>query len=199
MNIQIVIFDGFDEMDALAPYEIWRMARELKPGIEVELVTLETPKEITAANGLRVRPETQLGTTRPTLVVVPGGGWLTRAPAGAWAETQRGKLPTKLAQLHQDGIIMTSVCTGAMLLSAAGLLKNRPATTNHGAIEDLRAAGTQIIPARVVDDGDVVTAGGITCGQDLTLWLVERFLSPQAANALERQLEYERRGTVWRK
>jgi transcriptional regulator GlxA family with amidase domain len=199
LNIQIVIFDGFDELDAIAPYEIWRMAKELKPGVEVELVTLESPKEITAANGLRVRPTGQLGAIRPTLVLVPGGGWLTRAPAGAWAEAQRGKLPARIAQMHQDGVIMTSVCTGAMLLSAAGLLKNRPTTTNHSAIEELRAAGAQIIPARVVDDGDVITAGGLTSGLDLALWLVERFLNPQIANTLEGRLEYERRGTVWRK
>ncbi|HWD94225.1 MAG TPA: DJ-1/PfpI family protein [Verrucomicrobiae bacterium] len=199
LNVQIVIFDGFDELDAIGPYEIWRMAKELKPGVEVQLVTLESPGEITAANGLRVRSEAQLGKTRPTLVVVPGGGWLTRAPTGAWAEAQRGLLPAKLAQLHRDGVILSSVCTGAMLLSAAGLLRNRPATTNHGAVEDLFAAETQVIRARVVDDGDIITAAGITSGLDLTLWLVERFLGAPTAHTLEGQLEYERRGTVWKK
>ena len=199
LNIQIIIFDGFDELDAIAPYEIWRMAKELKPQVEVQLVTLERPGEITAANGLHVRPDGQLGKTRPALVVVPGGGWLTRAPAGAWAEAQHGTLPAKLAQLHRDGVIMSSVCTGAMLLSAAGLLRNRPATTNHGALEELSAAETQVIRARVVDDGDVVTAAGLTSGLDLTLWLVERFLGAQTAHTLEGQLEYERRGTVWKK
>jgi len=198
LNVQIVIFDGFDEMDALAPYEIWRMAKELKPEIDVQLVTVEGPREVTAANGLRVHAEVQLAKTQPTLVVVPGGGWLTRAPAGAWAEAQRGILPTKLAQLHRDGVIKSSVCTGAMLLSAAGLLRNRPATTNHGALEELSAAEAKVIRARVVDDGDIITAGGITCGLDLTLWLVEKFLGAQAAHTLEEQLEYERRGTVWR-
>lgn len=199
LNVQIIIFDGFDEMDALAPYEIWRMAKELKPEVEVQLVTLESPGEITAANGLRVQAQAQLGKTKPTLVVVPGGGWLTRASAGAWAEAQRGTLPAKLAQLHRDGIILSSVCTGAMLLSKAGLLRNRPATTNHGAVEELYAAEAKVIRARVVDDGDIITAGGITCGLDLTLWLVERFLGTQTAHTLEEQLEYERRGTVWRK
>lgn len=197
VNVQIVIFDGFEELDAIGPYEVWRLATDLKAGLEVQLVTLEVRTEITAANGLRVRPDDRLGVKRPDLVIVPGGGWLNRAPAGAWAEAQHGLLPAKLAQLRRDGVIVSSVCTGAMLLAIAGLLKNRPATTNHAAINDLRAAGAQVISERVVDDGDVVTAGGITCGLDLSLWLVERFLGAQAAHTLEERLEYERRGTVW--
>lgn len=198
MNIQIVIFDGFEELDAIGPYEVWRLAADFKPDLDVQLVTLEVRSEITAANGLRVRPDARLGGKRPDIVIVPGGGWLNRAPAGTWVEVQHGVLPARLAQLHRDGVVMASVCTGAMLLALAGLLKNRPATTNRAAMDDLRTAGAQVISERVVDDGDIVTAGGITCGLDLGLWLVERFLGAQAARTLEEHLEYERRGTVWR-
>jgi transcriptional regulator GlxA family with amidase domain len=198
MNVQIVLFDGFDELDAIAPHEVWHMAWELKPELEVQLVTLDGAKEITAANGLRVRAEGKLGAERPDIIVVPGGGWIARSPAGAWAEAQRGVLPAQIAKLHADGVVAASVCTGAMLLASAGLLKNRPATTHHGALEELGAAGARVIRARVVDDGDVVTAGGITSGLDLSLWLVERFLGSQTAQTLEERLEYERRGTVWR-
>ena len=199
MNVQIVLFNGFDELDAIAPHEIWNMTRELKSDLDVQLVTLDGTKDVTASNGLRVQAQGQLGARRPDIVVVPGGGWMGRSPAGAWTEAQRGDLPTKLAQMHREGVIMTSVCTGAMLLASAGLLKNRPATTNHGALDELAAMGAQVIHARVVDDGDVITAGGITSGLDLTLWLVERFLSSESAHILEERLEYERRGTVWRR
>jgi transcriptional regulator GlxA family with amidase domain len=198
MNVQIVLFNGFDELDAIAPHEIWQMARELKPDLNVQLVTLDGAQDITAANGLRVQAQGQLGAKKPDLVVVPGGGWITRSPAGAWAEAQRGALPARLAQMHREGVIMASVCTGAMLLAAAGLLKNRPATTNQGALDALAATGAQVVRARVVDDGDVITAGGITSGLDLTLWLVERFISSESAHTLEGRLEYERRGTVWK-
>lgn len=138
MNIQIVIFDGFEELDAIGPYEVWRLATDLKSDLDVQLVTLEVRTEITAANGLRVHPDARLGAKRPDLVIVPGGGWLNRAPSGTWAEVQHGVLPAKLAQLHRDGVVMSSVCTGAMLLAIAGLLKNRPATTNRGAMDELR-------------------------------------------------------------
>jgi transcriptional regulator GlxA family with amidase domain len=198
MNVQIVLFNGFDELDAIAPHEIWHMAKDLKPEVEVQLVTPDGFKDITASNGLRVQAEGQLAAKRPDILVVPGGGWMGRSAAGAWAEAQRGALPAKIAQLHRDGVVIASVCTGAMLLAAAGLLKNRPATTNRGALDDLAAAGAQVVGARVVDDGDIVTAGGITCGLDLTLWLVERFLGSQTAHTLEERLEYERRGTVWK-
>jgi len=199
MNVQIVIFDGFDELDAIAPHEVWHMAKDVKPELDVKLVTLDGAKEIRASNGLRVQSENSLGAKRPDILVVPGGGWIARSAAGAWAEVQRGALPAKIAELNREGVVMASVCTGAMLLSAAGLLKNRPATTNRGALDDLAAEGAQVIRARVVDDGDVITAGGITSGLDLTLWLVERFLGSQTAHLLEERLEYERRGTVWRK
>jgi transcriptional regulator GlxA family with amidase domain len=199
MNVQIVIFNGFDELDAIAPHEVWHMARDLKPELAVQLVTLDGTKEIRASNGLRVQAQGTLAATRPDVLVVPGGGWITRSPEGAWAEAQRSALPAKIAELHREGVIMSSVCTGAMLLSAAGLLKNRRATTNRGALDELAAAGAQVIRARVVDDGDVITAGGITSGLDLTLWLVERFLGSETAHILEERLEYERRGTVWRK
>ncbi len=199
MNVQIVIFNGFDELDAIGPHEIWHMAKDLKPDVEIQLVTADGSKEITASNGLRVQVEGQLAATRPDILVVPGGGWMGRSPAGAWAEAQRGALPAKIAQLHREGVIMASVCTGAMLLSAAGLLKNRPATTNRGALDELAAAGAQVVRARVVDDDDIITAGGITSGLDLSLWMVERFLSPKIAHTLEERLEYERRGTVWKR
>jgi transcriptional regulator GlxA family with amidase domain len=199
LKVQIVIFDGFDELDGIAPYEIWSMAKDLRPEVDVQLVTLEPVKEVTASHGSCLLPQGQLGIQRPNIVVVPGGGWLARSPTGAWTEARRGALPARLAQLHGDGVVMTSVCTGAMLLSAAGLLKGRPATTNRNALEELRAAGVEAIAARVVDDGDVVTAGGVTSGLDLTLWLVERFLGADVAHTLEERLEYERRGTVWRR
>jgi transcriptional regulator GlxA family with amidase domain len=85
-----------------------------------------------------------------------------------------------------------------MILAAAGLTDGRPATTHHAAIEDLRATGARIVDARVVDDGDLLTAGGVTSGLDLALWLVEREAGPALAQRVAEDLEHERRGDVWR-
>ena len=101
--------------------------------------------------------------------------------------------------MHRSGTTIAAVCTGTMLVAEAGLLKGRPAITHHAAIADLRAVGAEVLKARVVDDGDVITAGGVTSGLDLTLWLLERFFDPQTAHEVEKELEYERRGVVWRR
>jgi transcriptional regulator GlxA family with amidase domain len=89
------------------------------------------------------------------------------------------------------------VCTGAMILAAAGLLEGRYATTNRNAFEELRPYVLDVLDERVVDHGDRVTAGGLTAGLDLGIHLVERTLG--AARAIERakEIEYQRQGRTW--
>ncbi len=200
MRFQVLLYDGFDELDAIAPFEVLRIAAG-SAGWQVDLVTRDGAEEVSAARGLKVRTGgVRLAeANRPDVLVVPGGGWVDRAPQGARAEALCGELPAVLAELHRTGTVLAAVCTGGMLLATAGLLRGRPAVTHHGALDDLRAAGAEVVRARVVDDGDVVTAGGITSGLDLALWLVERFAGPAAAHAVEERLEYERRGVVWRR
>ena len=199
-KIQILLFNGFDELDALAPFEVLRTATEIGADIQTELVTLDEPTEITADHGLRVQPDAKLELERKLdVLLVPGGGWFGNAPQGAKAEVERNAIPEAILQFHQKGTTIASVCTGGMLVAATGLLANRPAITHHLAIEDLRAAGAEIVKARVVDDGDVITAGGVTSGLDLALWLLERYINSEIAHKVETILEYERRGTVWRR
>jgi transcriptional regulator GlxA family with amidase domain len=88
------------------------------------------------------------------------------------------------------------VCTGAGILAAAGVLEGRRATTHHAARRDLEESGVEIVEARVVDDGDVLTAGGVTAGIDLALWLVEREWGQKLADSVARLMEYKRRGPV---
>jgi transcriptional regulator GlxA family with amidase domain len=198
MRFQILIFDGFDELDAIAPFEILHNASLLKTGATVELVVADEVKEIVAAHGLRVHPAGRLNLQQPPdVLIVPGGGWIGNAPKGARAEVARGVIPAAVKSLHQSGTIITAVCTGAMLLAASGILQGRPAITHHGAIQDLQAAGVQVVQARVVDSGDIVTAGGVTSGLDLALWLVERFYGSKIAHEIGVEIEYERRGIVW--
>ncbi|WP_280509086.1 DJ-1/PfpI family protein, partial [Nocardia cyriacigeorgica] len=118
-------------------------------------------------------------------------------PPGVPTEISRGHLPRLLAAARRDGLTMASVCVGAMLLSAAGLTRGRPCTTHHRLAGQLEREGGLITRARVVDDGDLVTTGGVTSGLDLALWLVQRELGSATALAVEEVMEYERRGTVW--
>jgi transcriptional regulator GlxA family with amidase domain len=199
MRVQIVMFDGFEELDALAPFEVFASARRLGADIDPLLVTTGEARMMVARHGTPVEVAGAWSPGDADVVVVPGGGYGERAPRGAWAEIQSGELPAALRAAPRPGLTIASVCTGAMLLTAAGLTSGRPCTTHHLARADLEAGGGRWVAARVVDDGDLVTAGGVTSGLDLALWLVEREVGPEAAAATEQQLEYERRGTVWRR
>lgn len=197
MKIAIVIYEGVDELDALAPYEVLRNAA--LGGVEVDamLGTLEHTARVTGSHGLRFEPQGTLDGGPFDLVIVPGGGWNDRAPAGAYAEAKRGELPAALRRLHDGGARVASVCTGGMLVAAAGLASGRPMTTHQLAIEELRAESAEVVDARVVDDGEVLSCGGVTAGIDLALWIVEREWGKRLADGIARAMEHERRGPVW--
>lgn len=193
-TIEILCFDGFEELDAIGPYETLQVAASRGVSLDVSLVTLEARDRVTAANGLRIDPDGVLSVAAPPdVVVVPGGGWNDRGSAGAWAEAERGAVPDALAGLHDAGTTLAAVCTGGMLLARAGVLDGRPAVTHAGALDDLREAGAEVVDARYVDDGDVLTAGGITAGLDLALRLIERLADAETADAVATHMEYERR------
>jgi transcriptional regulator GlxA family with amidase domain len=199
MRIAVVVFEGFDELDAIGPLEVLPNAAAMGDvDLQVDLVALDGAAEVTGSHGLRVRTDGRLDPDRADVVVVPGGGWNDRAPQGARAEAERGELPAALAAAHRSGAVVATVCTGAMLATAAGLTKGRPAVTHRGAIDDLRTAGAEVIEARVVDDGDLVTAGGVTSGIDMALWLVERHFGAELADAVAAEIEHPRSGEVWR-
>ncbi len=182
MNVEILLYDGFDDLDAFGPFEVLANA-----GFPVTLVALDPDAGITSRAGARILPH---GAPSPAagLLIVPGGGWLAREGPGAWREAQNGAIPRALATRHAAGGALASVCTGGMLLAEAGLLAGRPATTHHGALDDLAAAGARVVrDVRVVDDGDILTAGGVTSGIDLALWLVER---EQGKDAAERAADW---------
>ncbi len=190
---EVLVFDGFDDLDAVAPLEILTAAgfptRVVRPASQSEAVQ--------SAHGLTIQVTDPLASRQtPGLIIVPGGGWLAGAPSGVRAQCG-GNLPRVLAQLHDGGAVLASVCTGAMLLAAAGVLTGRPSVTNRMALDDLAATGADLRrEARIVDDGDVVTCGGPAAGIDLALRLVGRFAGePAAANAAER-LEHEPVGPV---
>ena len=198
MNVDIVLYEGFDELDAVGPFEVFQNAASEGADCRVRLVTLVPTETVTASHGLAVEPDATLpdpdDEDAPDLLIVPGGGWNDRSAAGAWAEHERGAVPAAAAAHHDAGATVASVCTGGMLLAAAGLLDGRPAVTHHSAVDDLRETDALVRERRVVDDGDVVTAGGVTSGIDLALHLVGREFGAETADAVASTLAYDRRG-----
>lgn len=191
MEIAIVLFEGFDELDAIGPYEVFENAGDAGSDLTVSLCTLAETERITASHGLRVEPDATLDDRSPDLIVVPGGGWNDRSDAGARTEAERGDLPDALATHHERGTTIAAVCTGGMLLSSAGLLDGRPAVTHAGALPDLRDSAAHIVDARVVDDGDILTAGGVTSGIDLAFHIVEREFGTEIVRTVAEKMEYD--------
>lgn len=191
MDVAIVLFDGFDELDAIGPYEILQSAATTGANLDTSLVTVADTDAVDASHGTTVVPHGRLADKDPDLLVVPGGGWNDRADPGVWTEYRDGTLPDRIGALHEQGVTVASVCTGAMLLAGAGLLDGRPATTHRSALADLRETDALVREERVVDDGDVLTAGGVTSGLDLAIHLLRREFGEDVAASVASELEYE--------
>lgn len=190
MDIEILLFDGFDELDAFGPWEVLAGLAQVSDLVSARLVTLDGARRVRGDHGAEVLAQAALS-ARPDVLVVPGGGWLDRSPTGAWGLVAAGAVPAAIAERHAAGTVVASVCTGALILAASGVLDGHRATTNPGALDDLAAyAGVSVVPARIVDDGDVITAGAPACGLDLALHLVRRFAGPAVADAAARELQY---------
>lgn len=221
MHAQIVLFDGFDPLDVIAPFEVLYAGGTASGGaLTVQLVSAEGPREVVSGTGgLVLRAVGALDPARPGLILVPGAsgrvGDLGEVPdvdAGAAGEWQADEfipvllgraaatgLPALLREaMHNPEVTLAAVCGGSLVLAMAGLLEDRNATTHHLGLDMLEATGVNAVGARVVDDGDLVTGAGVTSGLDLGLYLLERELGPRIAHAVEELFAYERRGTVWR-
>ena len=191
-TVAVLLFPGADELDVVGPLEALSVA-----GVPVRTVVLPGAEPVVrGAHGLRLVADGELDAS-PGVLLVPGGGWLDGRP-GVRDLVADGAAARAIAAARRDGAVVASVCTGALLLAAAGLLDGTPAVTNAGALDDLAArVGADVrADARVVDAGDVLTAGGPLAGVDLGLRLVERLLGPAAAEAAEAELEHVRRGPL---
>lgn len=192
LKVQIAVFDGFDEIDVFGTFEPLAVA-----GVAVELARAGGAGTVRSARKIQVDVPAGLAEgTDIDGVIVPGGGWLTRAPEGAWAQVQRGDLLTQLVEIRDRVSWLASVCAGGMVLAHSGLLAGRYATTNRNCYDEFRALVGTLVDARVVDDGDLITAGSLTSGLDLGLHIIHRFLGRDAAKRVSRALEYPA-GALW--
>lgn len=220
MHVQISLFDGFDPLDVIAPYEVLYAGGTASEGaVSVELASAEGPREvISGTGGLVLRATAALDPERADMILVPGASGRVGEPGdvpeegagtGEWKQDEfipvllgralTTELPALLKQaMDAPDVIVATVCGGSLVLAMAGLLEERHATTHHSGLDMLDATGAHAVRARVVDDGDLITGAGVTSGLDLGLYLLEREVGPRIAHAVEELFAYERRGTVWR-
>lgn len=184
----ILLFDQMEELDAIGPWEVFAWWTQHFPGDGYLATTFSAAgRPVTCEKGLVVQPHHSTVTV-PALDVLlhPGGdgtnAMLTDAAHLRWLRDQRARVP-----------LMTSVCTGSTVFAAAGLLHGRPATSNRGALDQLREIDPTITPRpgeRYVDDGDVITSAGISAGIDMALHIVSRLISPARARDVRMGIEY---------
>lgn len=208
MHAQIVLFDGFDPLDVIAPFEVLAAGSEAVGGdLEVTLVSAEGPHPVlSGTRGLVLQATAALDPAKPGYVIVPGASGPVSGDPDGGVET----IPVLLSRFGQTAAVdllrkalanpdvtVATVCGGALALAMAGLIEGRNAATHHLGMDVLNATGVNAVHARVVDDGDLVTAGAVTSGLDLALHLLERSYGSRVALAVEELFAYERRGTVW--
>lgn len=189
MNIGIALFEGCEELDFAGPWEVLSFWAQMWPDDGVTVFTVaQTGETIRCAKGLRVIPEHSWDTSPPIDVLVYPGGIGTRA------QLEDDEILSWVRKTSGSAGLMTSVCTGSLVYAAAGLLDGRPATTHWGSLELLGSLGNDIqvrVQDRYVDDGDVITAAGVSAGIDMALYLVARLHSRERSVEVRRGIQYD--------
>lgn len=181
MQIAILMFEKLTALDAVGPYEVLRSV----PGWEVCFVAAEAGEKRADSGALGLMADLSLDkVTNPDVVLVPGG-------AGNRPLLKDESVLSWLRRVDEGSRWTTSVCTGSLVLGAAGLLEGRRATSHWLFLEQLREFGAEPTPERVVEDGKVITAAGVSSGIDMALHLVAREASPELAQAVQLAIEYD--------
>jgi putative intracellular protease/amidase len=181
MEIAILIYDKLAALDAVGPYEVMRNV----PGWDVRFVAKEKGETRTEDGTLALVADYSLDQVRaPDLVLVPGG-------KGSRPLMHDEELLRWLREVDGATKWTTSVCTGSLLLGAAGLLDGKRATSNWLLLEALRQFGADPVGGRWVEDGKVITAAGVTAGIDMALHMVALEAGPEVAQAVQLGIEYD--------
>lgn len=182
MRVGILLFDGVEELDVVGVYEVLAKAKQLHPRLDLSVRLRATKETITGALGMKfLAHEVRRDLGDLDLVIVPGG------PGRAEVIRDRELLSALLDFGTEKPV--ASVCTGAVILKEAGLLAGRRATTHRNAFEELRPAAT-VVEERVVEDGPVTTAGGVTASIDLGLHLLKKYFDGPLAAEVADRIEY---------
>ncbi|HMI82305.1 MAG TPA: DJ-1/PfpI family protein [Solirubrobacterales bacterium] len=181
MKTSILIFDGLTALDAVGPYEVLRSV----PGWEVEFVGKRRGEIRTDSGSLGLSADRSLDEVDgPDVVLVPGG-------EGNRPLMEDEEVLSWLRAVDERTTWTTSVCTGSLVLGAAGLLQGKRATGHWLFLEELREFGAEPVRGRYVEDGKTITAAGVSAGIDMALHLVGRAVAPEVAQAIQLGIEYD--------
>lgn len=189
-RVTILVFNDVEVLDFAGPFEVFSVANERHDYAFFDVtVVARNSDPVIARNGLSVNPHRTLAeVTETELLIVPGG-------LGTRPLIHDSGVIEWIRDISENAERVMSVCTGALLLAKAGLLRGLNATTHQGALKLLAelAPDTQVIEdARFIDNGKVVTSAGISAGIDMSLYMVEKLLGAAVADETARYMEYRR-------
>ena len=190
MKVAILVFPGVEELDFVGFLETLAVANRVseRRHFETKLVGTERGPVI-CSGGVKIAPDQTLPELGEyDLLFVPGGG--ASRGTGVDLLMKNEQVLDKLSESYRSGRRVWSVCTGALVLGEAGLLKGLRATTHHAFLDKLKSTGATVVSDRVVADGLITTGGGISSSIDVGLALVEEELGEDAREAVEASLEY---------
>jgi putative intracellular protease/amidase len=181
MDIAILLYDRLTALDAIGPYEVLSRL----PDATITFVAEQPGPKRTDTDRLALVADASLAElTAPDIVLVPGG-------PGQKALMGGGPVHDWLCAAHETSTWTASVCTGSLILAAAGLLEGKRATSHWLALEELGRLGADAVGGRVVFDGKIVTAAGVSAGIDMALALAARVANDQVAQAIQLGIEYD--------
>ncbi len=194
LNIGLLAFDDAEELDFIGPWEVFTMSNEVfalaspERGRDNVFLVSENGGAIRCAKGLRVETDYSLDNSPAIdVLLIPGG-------QGTRREVNNQRLLDWIATVGKSADWMTSVCTGSLLLTAAGPAKGKRVTTHWGFIDQLRERGdaAEVLEnIRYVRDGNVVTAAGVSAGIDMALWLIGQIHGVAHARHVQKGMEYD--------
>ena len=181
MNIAILLYENFTALDCIGPYE----ALSRIPGAEVSFVSVDGGTVTSDTGALRIETAGSIGDIEsPDVVLVPGG-------PGDEAAAADSRVTDWLRSVHATSKWTTSVCTGSLILAAAGILDGVEATTHWARVDRLAELGATPVKQRVVRSGKIVTAAGVSAGIDMALVLLSEELGDDFAQAIQLAIEYD--------
>jgi transcriptional regulator GlxA family with amidase domain len=187
-SIAIFIFDGAEELDWVGPWEVLAAWAKFWPEEASVFTVSRGPGPVQCAKGMKAEADHTWDTAPPFDVLVYPGGEGTRAHLGD------EEIRKWLSQAVDSNALMTSVCTGSLVYADAGLLNGRPATTHWASLDFLASLGEGIDvrkDERFVDDGQIITAAGVSAGIDMALHLIDRLHSNERAKEVRRYIQYD--------
>lgn len=185
VTIGIVIFPNVEELDFVAPFEVLSYINKIAPKSTNVMLIAPSLEPVHAFNGLKILPDASLKSA-PILDILlfPGGQgrmeWMKEPSMRAFIEAR-----------HHEATYLASVCTGAFFLAEAGLLLGKEATTYHSAFDELATYGVNVVSSKVVHDGKIITAAGVSSGLELGFYLLRELFGVKLAQEVAEKIEYE--------